>query len=187
MDVVFPAMLCLPWLATFQNKKRKERDKKEEKQGKKRKNKIIHISPLLLPACSIPFRIFSKAKLTTPVTRLFNKRVVTFSKGSFSRNSVGPKEARSQLHGTAYHSYSCKGSVRLLSFSLGQFYGFWETKDHHPIDSWSVIHPLLQDIYIILPLAGSAETVMGAAICGAPGTKKSGGTTARVSIDWHHK
>ena len=32
-------------LAAFQNKKRKERDKKVEKQGKKRKNKIIHIFP----------------------------------------------------------------------------------------------------------------------------------------------
>ena len=126
--------------------KKRERLKKNGKQGKKRKNKIIHIFfPLLFPACSIPCRIFSKANLTTPVTRLFNKRVINFSKSSFSRNTVGPKEARSQLHGTACHSYSCKGSVRLLSFSLGQFYGFWETKDHHPIDFWSVIHPLLQE------------------------------------------
>lgn len=91
---MFLAILCLHIKTRKEREKRKDRQKKKEKgKAQKRKNAIIHIFFLLFPACSIPFRIFSKATL---VIRLFNKRVITFTKDSFSRNTVGPKEARSQ-------------------------------------------------------------------------------------------
>lgn len=85
-------------LSTYQNKKRerkKERQAKKERKGESTEKKECDYSHffLLFPACSVPFRIFSKATL---VIRLFNKRVITFAKDSFSRNTVGPKEARSQ-------------------------------------------------------------------------------------------
>ena len=128
---MFLALLCLHIKTRKEREKRKDRQKKKEKRkAQKRKNAIIHIFFLLFPACSIPFRIFSKATL---VIRLFNKRVITFTEDSFSRNTVGPKEARSQLPRASWlpscHSYSCQGSGTLLSFSLDPSYSFWETED----------------------------------------------------------